>query len=207
MKPRCLILGAILLALVVAPSVGADPGREASAVLEEKVSIDLEDADVVDVLKSLEKLTNLKIPVSSPRKAGSITLKVRNVRIRTVLDAICDQIGATWSLDANATPARIRVDLPPYETKKGPASSPSLDEPISLSLADADVRDVLHVCSRVLDVQEDIGPGVRGSITIEIQNSPASRVLDEICQKAHCTWALDRAVSPAVLRVASPPGN
>jgi len=53
-------------------------------------------------------------------------------------------------------------------------------EPISMSLKDADVREVLRTFARLSGLNIVIQPGVRGTVTVELERVPWDQALDQI---------------------------
>ena len=53
-------------------------------------------------------------------------------------------------------------------------------EPISMSLKDADVREVLRTFARLSGLNVVIQPGVRGTVTVELERVPWDQALDQI---------------------------
>jgi len=53
-------------------------------------------------------------------------------------------------------------------------------EPISLSLKDADIKDVLRSFSQISSLNIIVQPGVRGTVTVELEGVPWDQALDEI---------------------------
>ena len=72
-------------------------------------------------------------------------------------------------------------------------------EPISLSLKDADVRDVLKTFTALTQLNIIVDPGVGGSVTVELRDVPWDQALDLILK----INGLDYVLENNVLRVAS----
>jgi len=72
-------------------------------------------------------------------------------------------------------------------------------EPISLSLKDADVRDVLKTFSALTQLNIIVDPGVGGSVTVELRDVPWDQALDLILR----INGLDYVLENNVLRVAT----
>ncbi|MBZ0088859.1 MAG: type IV pilus secretin PilQ, partial [Thermoanaerobaculia bacterium] len=53
-------------------------------------------------------------------------------------------------------------------------------EPISLSLKDADVKDVLRSFAKISGLNVVVQPGVRGTVTVELESVPWDQALDQI---------------------------
>lgn len=202
MKKLALVLLAFIFS--VAPCASAQsrkiaPAKGTARSLDDKISLDLDGAAFSDVLKTLEELSGFKIAIRSRGPVGPITLNVQNVRLRTALDAVCDGLSATWALDSRSNPATIHVDVPSGSGDRD--ETLTLDQPITLRLADADARDVLRSCARLLGVRTEMSTGVCGTVTLDARETPLSRFLDEVCRQSHCRWNLDRGPNDPVLRV------
>ncbi len=72
-------------------------------------------------------------------------------------------------------------------------------EPISLSLKDADIRDVLKTFSALTQLNIIVDPGVGGSVTVELRDVPWDQALDLILR----INGLDYVLENNVLRVAT----
>jgi type II secretory pathway component GspD/PulD (secretin) len=194
-------------ALALAAALGADETKATSRagtpqVLDERISLDLQDAKANEVLASLEKMSGLSIQLVN--KSAAITVSVRNVRIRTILDVISDELGGTWNLDTNATPPRVHFDLPMRGAATSPKSSPhSVDEPISLDLKDAEIRDVFHTIARMLGARDELAPGIGGKVTIKFENTPLSKALDALCLQFHCKAEFVPSDQEPLLRISA----
>jgi type IV pilus assembly protein PilQ len=74
-------------------------------------------------------------------------------------------------------------------------------EPISLDLKDADVRDVLLTFSRLARLNMVIDPGVRGSVTVRLENVPWDQALEVILKVNGLGYVLEGNI----VRVGAPP--
>jgi type IV pilus assembly protein PilQ len=72
-------------------------------------------------------------------------------------------------------------------------------EPISLSLKDADIRDVLKTFSALTQLNIIVDPGVGGSVTVELRDVPWDQALDLILRINNLDYVLENNV----LRVAT----
>ena len=72
-------------------------------------------------------------------------------------------------------------------------------EPISLSLKDADIRDVLKTFSALTQLNIIVDPGVSGSVTVELRDVPWDQALDLILRINNLDYVLENNV----LRVAT----
>jgi type IV pilus assembly protein PilQ len=64
-------------------------------------------------------------------------------------------------------------------------------EPISLSLKDADVREVLRSFAKISGLNIVIQPGVRGTVTVELESVPWDQALDQILKINNLGYELD----------------
>ncbi len=209
MRKTCVVAAVLALGLAArTPGVEerAEPSRGTPGELDAKISLDLNGAAIGDVIRTLEELSGLRIAASPRTSAEPVTLSLERVRLRTILDALCDGADCTWSLDGRSRPATIRVAFADPSGAGSRASAPvSIDQPITLSLDDADARDVLRASAKLLGAISRVDTGVCGSVSVDIRKMPMSKFLDEVCREVRCTWKLDRSPTTAVLRVARLP--
>jgi len=64
-------------------------------------------------------------------------------------------------------------------------------EPISMSLKDADVREVLRTFARLSGLNIVIQPGVRGTVTVELEKVPWDQALDQVLKINGLGYELD----------------
>lgn len=64
-------------------------------------------------------------------------------------------------------------------------------EPISLSLKDADVKDVLRSFAKISGLNVVVQPGVRGTVTVELESVPWDQALDQILKINGLGYELD----------------
>ncbi len=67
-------------------------------------------------------------------------------------------------------------------------------EPISLDLKDADVRDVLRSFAKLSGLNIVVQPGVRGSVTVLLENVPWDQALDQILKINGLAYELDGSI-------------
>ena len=88
-------------------------------------------------------------------------------------------------LTALALAAALLV-APAYATKMKvhtPQSHKWTGEPISISLKDADIKDVLHTFAKLTGMNIAIDPDVHGSVTVELHDVPWDQALDLILRQ------------------------
>ncbi|HUJ14871.1 MAG TPA: hypothetical protein VL284_13885 [Thermoanaerobaculia bacterium] len=79
-------------------------------------------------------------------------------------------------------------------TQQSPAAAKWTGEPISIKLVDADIRDVLHVFSKLTGVSMAVDPDVHASVTIELRDVPWDQALDLILRQHKLIGRLDDGI-------------
>lgn len=177
---------AALAALLMAGTAGAAPDE-----LDKRVSLDLRNATAEEAFKSLARVAGVQIDAKGV--SGDVTLELENVRVRTILTAICDTIGCRWDLQAG-NPPKLRVTPLPEGERPTPRVKPSaaaLDSAIDLKVSDASVRDLLETVAQIMSAKVFIDSGVKGQVSLELEDTPLRQVLGTICMAAGCTWSYD----------------
>ena len=75
-----------------------------------------------------------------------------------------------------------------------PAPAKWTGEPISIKLVDADIKDVLHVFSKLTGVSIAIDPDVHASVTIELHDVPWDQALDLILRQHKLAGRFDDGI-------------
>jgi type II secretory pathway component GspD/PulD (secretin) len=187
-----------LAAAGIALSLAAPPPARADGdILDRRVDVALADAEPQQAFASFAKMVNLEAAVE-PGLAGKVTVRLQNVRMRTVLDAVCESIGCRWDVAAGS-PATLRI-LPAPETAARKATA--LKEPIDLKVTQASSREVLQVFGQMLSAEVELDPRVPDSkVSFELDNVPCGEALDKVCAQAGCQWKLETDGKKQVLRI------
>lgn len=190
------------LAAAAALTLLAVPGtlRADGDVLDRKVDVALADSSPNQAFKGLAGMIGLDSAVE-PGVDGKVTVRLQNVRMRTVLDAVCESIGCRWSVDPGQ-PAKLHI----FPLASKGASAPkalSLNEAIDMKVTKADARQVLQTFGQILSAEVDLDPKIAGTVTFELDNVPCSEALDKICAMVGCTWKVDGSGKAPVLRFTS----
>ena len=172
------------LGLAVALILSAGPARAVGGVLVKRVAIDLEDASPADTFRSIGQMAGLNVTVD-PALRGPVTIRVRNVYLSTVLDAICQSIGCDWVLKEDEKPPRLEIVPSPAP---GPTGVVVPEEPIDVKVTNADVHEILRTFAMMGGFELDQSPEVAGAVTLQIDNMPYNKALDELCRAAKCEW-------------------
>ncbi len=105
----------------------------------------------------------------------------------------------TTSASAMVEQAAPVEDVPPREHEVSSEERHFTGEPISLELKDADIKDVLRTFAKITGLNIVVDPGVKGSVTVNLENVPWDQALDIILR----INKLDYVVENNVLRVAT----
>jgi len=170
---------ALLWVLIV---LAAGASAAVAGGLDERIDIELKDANGRQVLESFGQILEAKDVLIDPAIKGDITIALHNARVKTVLGAVCDSLGCLWRLDDGVLTIEPDPDYTPPEKPDAQAPDP-LSQPIDLALEDAPVRDVLEAFGRIANMKVEIAPEVQGTMTVEIHNQPARAVLEQICKE------------------------
>jgi len=177
--------------------------RGASAMdnpLDVRINIALRDATPEDTFRSFAKVLNAEVDVA-PSVRSKVTVELRNVRVRTLLDAVCESIACRWELQPGtaANPPKLQV-WPAPPGKENAAARTAVDEPIDLRVTAADGRDVLRTFGEILGAKVEVDPAIAGTVSLDLENAPCGQALDKVCQALGCDWVLVEG-SPRLLRV------
>lgn len=193
MKTR--ISGIALAALMVASLGSANPDA-----LDRRASLDLKDATAEEAFRSIAHVTGVQIDLQG-LSGERVNVELENVRVRTILTALCDSLGCRWEL-IDGKPPTIRIVPVPGERPE-PRVKPSLaalDAPIDLKVTNASVRDLLETVGQITSTRPILDSAIGGKISLELENTPVRQVLDLVCMSAACEWSLDAEKGILVVR-------
>ena len=148
----------------------ADPGK-----LEDRVDLTLKNAAPDEVFRTFAKMLGAEAVVD-PGVHGPLSVELHNVRVRTLLDTVCESLGCRWRLEAGSPP-KLRV-LPAAAAKpEGSAdrSKPAIKEAIDLKVTDADGRDVLKTYGEILSADVVVDPAIKGTLTLDLEATPVDQ--------------------------------
>ncbi|MGE0641115.1 MAG: type IV pilus secretin PilQ [Thermoanaerobaculia bacterium] len=94
--------------------------------------------------------------------------------------------------DSDVAPAAAPIASPafPQQTVGGTRKT-YVGDPISLSLKDADIKDVLRSFAKISGLNVVLQPGVRGTVTVELESVPWDQALDQILKINNLGYELD----------------
>lgn len=187
------------MAQATAPALAAPP----PGPLDSKGELAVKEADPEELFATLGKLMGAEVVLEPGLTGSKVSIELHNVRVRTILDALCESVGCQWSLDSSAKPAKLRVKPGPAESRPerlDPLGKHALPkEPIDLRVADADVQEVLHTFGQILGGKAIVDPALQGKVSLNLENTPLDQALNAVCAAAGCDWSYDAAAR--VLRV------
>lgn len=170
---------AVLWLLIVMAGVA---GAARASVLDERIDIELKAADGHELLQSFGQILKAKTVRIDPAITGNVTIELHYTRVRTVMDAVCDNLGCRWRFDDGVLTFERDPDYTLPAVSAQPAADP-LGQPIDLALEDASIRDVLEAFGRIADMKVEIAPEVQGTMSVEIHGQPARAALEQICRE------------------------
>jgi type II secretory pathway component GspD/PulD (secretin) len=203
MKGLCQAGWVCALLLLVAGAAWAEPKADPGK-LEDRVDLTLKNAAPDEVFRSFAKMLGAEAVVD-PGVRGPLSVELHNVRVRVLLDTVCESLGCRWRLEAGSPP-KLRI-LPAAAAKpEGVADrgKPAIKEAIDLKVTEADGRDVLKTFGEVLDADIAVDPAIKGTLTLDLEAAPVDQCLDTVCKMLGCEWSFTEGANgrKAVLRVA-----
>lgn len=153
--------------------------------LDARIDMGLSKAAPDDVFRSFAKLLGAEA-VIDPAVKGQVSIELHNVRVRTQLDAVCESIGCRWSLEPGSPP-KLRV-LPVPAAGQGKPRPSALRDPIDLKVTKADGQDLLRTFGEIMGAELAVDPGIKGELTLNLENTPVDQALDAVCQALGCEW-------------------
>lgn len=182
------------LAQATAPALAAPPGP-----LDSKIELAVKEADPAELFTTLGKLMSAEV-VLEPGLTGKVSIELHNVRVRTILDALCESVGCQWTFDSLARPPKLRVTPGPAEPRPDPLGKHALSkDPIDLRVTDSEVQEILQTFGELLGGKVIVDPAIQGKVSLDLQDTPLDQALNAVCAAAGCDWSYDAAAR--VLRV------
>ena len=126
--------------------------------------IDHREAKAEEVLRSLANAASLKLEMIS-EELSPVNITLTNVRVRTALDAVCENAGCKWTID---------------------------EKNVSVHLDSAAFEQAFRTLASFLQVAIVFeGKLPVYSVTLEMKGMPTSQLLDGLCKAANCTWRFE----------------
>ncbi len=176
---------ALALAWLTATSArAADP-------LDARVDMTVHDAAVDDTFRTFAKMFSADAVVDPALKGTKVTVELKNVRVRTLLDVVCESVGCRWELQPG-NPPKLRVSAL-SAGNSAPAAKPGPKEPLDLRVNKAKGREVLTTFGQILSAEVVLDPAIDGTVTLDLENTPWDQALDAVCAALGCNWELVEA--------------
>lgn len=198
---------AVFTLLILAAGGAAASATSASAApsgLDERIDIQLEEADVQQVLASFGGIVSMEAHVD-PAIEGEVTIELHNVRAATALTAVCESVGCRWRIEDGRLTIEKDPDAPPApRAATGRAEGPSAERlatPIDLELEDADLRQVLQAFGSIVQARVEIDETLEGEVTIQLHDTPVRQALDAVCRVHDCAWELQETGEGPILEL------
>lgn len=164
------------------PAQGAD---EPAVALAEAAEPDLP-AETPAVEEASDVLAFAPVPAPQPEVAPTRPAVAPE---RATAASVADFEAADVANDpAVGTPL---APAPGQSQTVGGGKKQYVGEPISLSLKDADVKDVLRSFAKISGLNVVVQPGVRGTVTVELESVPWDQALDQILKINGLGYELD----------------
>lgn len=193
--PSLGVLALAVMSLGVLAHAGAAPAAAAdTAPLDRRVSVDLDHVKPAAAFHTLAGLAGLTSSVEAAVKEP-ITVRLENVRVRTLLDAVCESIGCRWELAGSPAVLHV-IAVAGGEPKPEPAQI-GLRDPVQLKVAGVDVRELLRTFANLLKADLQADPVIQGKVTLDADGVSVQQALDSVCQQAGCAWALSEGADGA----------
>jgi type IV pilus secretin PilQ/predicted competence protein len=125
-------------------------------------------------------------PAAAPTAAPVVQFAppAKNVRDTSAFEAANMQVAEEAPRPAAPSPAF------PQQTVGGPKKE-YVGDPISLSLKDADIKDVLRSFAKISGLNVVLQPGVGGTVTVELESVPWDQALDQILKINNLGYELE----------------
>ena len=176
--------------LLGAGALLAEPA-DVQSKLDQRIDMGLSKAEPEDVFRSFGKLLGMEAVVD-PGVKGAVSIELHNVRVRTQLDAICESIGCRWSVEPGSPP-RLRITPAPAGGAELKPRSGRLSDPIDLKVTKANGLELLRTFGEIVGAETAIDPGLKGELTLNLENTPVDQALDTVCQALGCDWRYTEA--------------
>jgi type II secretory pathway component GspD/PulD (secretin) len=180
--------------------LGAGVVFAAGNPLDERVSLNLEKASTKDTFAALSQMVGADVVQVDPGVTGTVTVTLQNVRVRTLLDAVCESIGCRWDLQDK----KLRVTSASAD-KPAPVFREALDSPIDLKVSNADSRELLKTFGQIMGIEVSLDSAITGKVSLELKATPVRQALDAACFAVGCDWEVVDGGGRTTLKVTATP--
>jgi type II secretory pathway component GspD/PulD (secretin) len=197
-------LAGLLLMLLGRTAAFAEPALASTmSPLDQKAELAVTKADPGELFATLGKMMGVEAEVD-PGVSGKVSVELHNVRVRTLLDAVCESVGCRWTMDSSGTKLRVVPDptaMPKSAPCCGKDTAPK--DPIDLKVNKADAQELLNTFGQIMGAKVILDPAIKGKISLILENTPVDKALNAVCSAAGCDWTYD--AESRVLRVTAQP--
>ncbi len=195
---RLVLVLAAVVGLGVFPSLtersaraAAAPGSESAASPGGKITLTLQEADLKEVLRTFADVSGLTFvvhPDAVPLGAldPAVSLEVVDTPWDQVLEEILSSRGLSRTLEGKV------LWIHPVGTILA-GDRDFTGDPISLTLRDADLADVLDTFADLTQLTILAEPGIEGTATVDVDDLPWDQVLDMILRVNGLEWSRDES--------------
>jgi type IV pilus assembly protein PilQ len=154
---------------------------------EGKVTLDVVERPLKDVVDYIRDLTEVNLFVSPEAEDQKVTIKVRNMPWRTFLDLVADKTGCV--LDSRDSSV-VKIERPPR---------------VTFTFEDTDIKKVIQLIADYSGANVIIAPHVEGSVNVSLRDIPWRDALDTIVKTLGFTVVEEdrgilRIMSPSMLK-------
>ena len=145
-----------------------------------RVTIDYRTAPAADVIAALAAAAGVPLELGAGNMRP-VTITLTNVRLRTAIDAVCDNALCSWHLAST-------LKVTPLPSEKSAALPPR----VSFTLRDTPVSDLFRALAAAIDVQVTIESSLPNElVSMSFKDAPTPEVLNILCGMAQCAWDFD----------------
>ncbi|MCB1035622.1 MAG: hypothetical protein KDD47_17505, partial [Acidobacteria bacterium] len=177
---RSLVAGGLLTAALLGAAAQAAPEEQ-----RDPISLDLASADLRDVLRTFEHMTESPVDVD-PRVEGKVTVRLEKVRWSTALDAICEGSGCTWEL-TTTSPRRLKI-----RPRSTGLVQEGLDTPVDLIADGVPASEALTAVAKATGRELSLDGDFSAPVRVLLDGVSAATALKALCESLACEWALTR---------------
>lgn len=146
-------------------------------------SLDLRGTEVRDVLSALGLQYGVNLLID-PTVSGTLTLNLRNIRLRDALQLITHETG----LALDPLPGALKVWRPPPPAPSPPPEPKCLvqwsDGLLTLDIGGAPIDRVARAIAESTQVNVEVDKGVAGNVTLLVQKAPLAKALSMVADNA-----------------------
>ena len=165
------------------PAARAQAAAQAAAQADPanvRVTIDYRAAPAATVIAALAAAAGVPLELGAGAMRP-VTITLTNVRLRTAIDAVCDNALCSWRLQGT-------LKVTPLPSEK----SAALPRRVSFSLWDSPVSDVFRALAAAIGAQITIESSLPNQpVSMNFKDASTPEVLNVLCGMANCAWDFD----------------